>query len=149
MQRGCQLGVASKCERCGGISLVDGEHWRCIACQADDAAAHAALNIVRVASGAAAGESTLARVEWLAADLAATRAALADECKCRGAAEARVAELEAKYSRLAREMPTLAESVETLPPHRPPTGSDPTFDGTFPAPEGGRSAGRVTQGEGA
>jgi hypothetical protein len=136
MQRGCQVG----------------ESW--------DESAGNALAAIRAASGAAAGESTLARVEWLVADLAATRVALADECRRRDAAEDRLAELEAALqaerdanAARGRVLPgsVVRVELESLPPvtHALPVGSDPAFDGTFPAPGGGRSAGRVTQGEGA
>jgi hypothetical protein len=156
MQRGCQVG----------------ESW--------DESAGNALAAIRAASGVAAGESTLARVEWLVERLAAFVLRATE-------AEARVAELEAALQAerdanaargrvlpgsvvrveleslppvthaLPAESPIVAywrqlavpAGAESIPPHPLPVGSDPTFDGTFPAPGGGRSAGRVTQGDGA
>jgi hypothetical protein len=115
MQRGCQVG----------------ESW--------DESAGNALAAIRVASGAAAGESTLGRVEWLAGRVAELEAALQAE---RDANAARGRALPGNVVRV---------ELESLPPvtHALPVGSDPAFDGTFPAPGGGRSAGRIVQGEGA
>jgi hypothetical protein len=118
MQRGCQVG----------------ESW--------DESAGNALAAIRAASGVAAGESTLARVEWLVERLAAFVLRATE-------AEARVAELEV----------ALGEAVaplEAFPPGplpaSPQLATRPyplhSFDGTYPAPDGGRSAGRVIQGEG-
>jgi hypothetical protein len=129
MQRGCQVG----------------ESW--------DESAGNALAAIRAASGVAAGESTLARVEWLVERLAAFVLRATE-------AEARVAELEAALqaerdgnAARGRVLPgnVVRVELESLPPvtHALPVGSDPAFDGTFPAPGGGRSAGRIVQGEGA
>jgi hypothetical protein len=180
--------VAARCHECD-YHLECGDCYRCRfrRAEADRDAANSALAIVRVASGAAAGESTLARVEWLVSELGIVNAALGATIRHREAADARVAELEAalKAERdanaprgrvlpgsvvrveleafppvthaLPAESPIVAywrqlavpAGAESIPPHPLPVGSDPAFDGTFPAPGGGRSAGRVTQGEGA